>query len=142
MSAPRLSLNQHIHTTSSGLDRYQEQGLCNILREPPEGTPQRGLGRVPFTVYKNCPLLLKWLWNILKVIWRTRRKPFEYRTKDFLRHCSKEADRLPLPQWLHQHKLGQTGMTRCHVAEQVVGLVMDNYNQFRTSLSSSVTSDW
>lgn len=107
--------------------------------------------------------------------------------KDFVRHCSKEADRFPLPKsyisgsvqkgglagvfrahgsgqliWEAQenkrnlpvvcdlasaygsiqHKLGQTAMTRCHVADQVVGLIMDNYNQFGTRVSSSVTSDW
>lgn len=34
-------------------------------------------------------------------------------------------------------------MTRCHVPDQVAGLILDYYNQLRTTVSiGSVTSDW
>ncbi|KAJ8356215.1 hypothetical protein SKAU_G00190090 [Synaphobranchus kaupii] len=93
LACSKEEIDLHIQTTYSDPERQQELGHCNILIEPPppvkefdsrepllkevqdvvkraRSSSAPGPSEVPYKVYKNCPLLLKRLWKILKVIWR------------------------------------------------------------------------
>lgn len=82
----------HLHNTYSDPSRQDELGQCEFLVDPPPPTKEfdtrepllkevqevvkkarassaPGTSCVPYKVYKNCPLLLKRLWKILRVIW-------------------------------------------------------------------------
>ncbi len=93
LDCPKGEIDLHIQTTYSDPDRQQELGHCTTLIRPPPPTKEfdsrepllkevqdvvrearsssaPGPSGVPYKVYKNCPLLLKRLWKILRVIWR------------------------------------------------------------------------
>ncbi|KAJ8333522.1 hypothetical protein SKAU_G00415300 [Synaphobranchus kaupii] len=93
LACSKEEIDLHIQTTYSDPERQQELGHCNILIEPPppvkefdsrepllkevqdvvkraRSSSAPGPSGVPYKVYKNCPLLLKRLWKILKVTWR------------------------------------------------------------------------
>lgn len=91
LACSKEEIDQHIQSTYS--DKEQELGQCNILIHPPapvtefdnrelllkevqevvkraRSSSAPGPSGVTYKVYKYCPLLLKRLWKILKVIWR------------------------------------------------------------------------
>lgn len=86
-------MDLHLQNTYSDPNRQEELGRCDILIDPPPPTKDfdnkepllreveevvrrarsssaPGPSGVPYKVYKYCPLLLRRLWKILRVIWR------------------------------------------------------------------------
>lgn len=86
-------IDQHLRSIYSDPHREEELGQCSILVNPPPPTKEfdsrepllkevqevvrkarsssaPGPSGIPYKVYKNCPLLLRRLWKIIRVIWR------------------------------------------------------------------------
>lgn len=86
-------IDQHLRSIYSDPHREEELGQCSILVNPPPPTKEfdsrepllkevqevvrkarsssaPGPSGIPYKVYKNCPLLLRQLWKIIRVIWR------------------------------------------------------------------------
>lgn len=89
----KKEIDLHLHSTYSDPCRQEDLGQYDILVEPPPPTKDfntkepllkevqevvkkarassaPGPSGAPYKVYKNCPLLLKRLWKMLRVIWR------------------------------------------------------------------------
>lgn len=86
-------LDLHMQITHRDLNCQRDLGQCDILVDPPPPTKDfnnretllkevkeivrkarsssaPGPSGVPYKVYKYCPLVLKWLWKILRLIWK------------------------------------------------------------------------
>ena len=51
-----------------------------------------GLNGVPYRVYKSCPIVLKLLWKLMRVAWKTQAIPSEWTKAVFSTFIPKEQD--------------------------------------------------
>ena len=98
-------MNNHLKSTFSDKTREQDLGPCENLIDPPKPSKDfvireptlkevktvvqtarscsaPGPSGVPYRVYKHCPRLLVRLWKLLKVIWRRKAIPSQWRSAE------------------------------------------------------------